>query len=158
MCQHEKFYLDEPEKLEYPTETWAAQELRKGTTLLMAAQLSPASEASAMRQRAGEILNRAWQTLMSFESRICTRPLALVLQQGHLEASLRTASVEPTTQDEMFDFGQPTEFVSQRQHVKSLCRSPRLFSEGLSCAVNPGRWLSVLSQFWLTERIRRLFD
>jgi hypothetical protein len=158
MCQNEKFYLDEPQKLEYPTETWAAQELRKGTTLLMAARLSPSAEAGSMRQRAEEILDRAWQTLMTFESRTCTRPLALVLQQGHLEVSLRTASTNPNTHDGMFDFGQPSEFVSQKQHVKSLCRSPRLFSEGLSCALQPGRWLGVLSQFWFTERVRRWFD
>lgn len=158
MCKHEKFYLDEPEKLEYPTETWAAQELRKGTTLLMAARLSPAAEASVMRQRADEILDRAWQTLMTFESRTCTRPLALVLQQGHLEASLRTASTEPATGDEMFDFGQPTNFVSQKRHVKSLSRSPRRFLEGMGNAINPGRWLGVLSQLWIAERIRRLFD
>src|SRR5262249_15740685 len=33
MAEHEVPYFDHPEKLEFPTETWAAQELRKANVL-----------------------------------------------------------------------------------------------------------------------------
>ena len=60
MADHERFYLDEPERLEFATETWAAQELRKGTVLLMAARHGPPREAERFRSRGHEILDRAW--------------------------------------------------------------------------------------------------
>ena len=158
IVEHEKFYLDEPEKLEYPTETWAAQELRKGTTLLMAARYASPGEAMEWRCRADEILDRAWQSLMSFETRTCTRPLALVLQQGHLETSLRDAEPIDDGARQEFDFGTPTPFQTQKQQIKSLRRSPARLLGTMAQAANPGRWLHVASQLWLTERIRRCLD
>src|SRR6185503_1589546 len=38
MAAHEQPYLDTPEKLEYPTETWAAQDIRKAAVFEFAAR------------------------------------------------------------------------------------------------------------------------
>ena len=38
MCAHERPYLDTPEQLEYPTETWAAQDIRKAAVFEFAAR------------------------------------------------------------------------------------------------------------------------
>ncbi len=38
MCAHERPYLDAPEQLEYPTETWAAQDIRKAAVFEFAAR------------------------------------------------------------------------------------------------------------------------
>lgn len=160
MAEHDKFYLDEPEKLEYPTETWAAQELRKGTTLLMAARYAEVAEANAFQDRANKILERAWQELMKFESRVCTRPLALVLQQGYLETSLRQdplATVRREREDNV-NFDMPTEFVSQKQHIRGLRRSPRSLCGALVRAAYPRRWLNAFNQLWIGERVRCWFD
>jgi hypothetical protein len=89
MATNETFYLDEPEALEYPTETWAAQELRKGNTLLMAARLADEEEACLFRRRGSEILDEAWRRLLEFDSYMCTRAVAIVLQQGYLETWLK---------------------------------------------------------------------
>ena len=43
MLQHSTMHFDSPEELEFPTETWAAQDLRKGTTLMLIASLNVAS-------------------------------------------------------------------------------------------------------------------
>jgi hypothetical protein len=158
MAEHETFYLDEPAQLEYPTETWAAQELRKGNVLLMAARYASAADATAWRRRAIEILDRAWQSLMSFETRSCTRALALVLQQGHLEASLRAAESVPSEASGPLDFGLPTAFQTQKQEVKALRRSPRLLLRAIGNAVHPRQWLTAASQLWITERLRRCFE
>ena len=40
MCAHERPYLDTPEQLEYPTETWAAQDIRKAAVFEFAARHS----------------------------------------------------------------------------------------------------------------------
>ena len=38
MAEHERPYLDHPERLEYPTETWAAQDMRKAAVFEFAAR------------------------------------------------------------------------------------------------------------------------
>ena len=76
MVANESFYLDEPEDLEYPTETWAAQELRKGTTLWMLTRYLPGDKGESFRLKGSYHLDRAWQSLGSFDSRLFTRPLS----------------------------------------------------------------------------------
>ena len=41
MCAHERPYLDTPERLEFPTETWAAQDIRKAAVFEFAARHTP---------------------------------------------------------------------------------------------------------------------
>lgn len=52
MLEKEYVYLDKPEKLEYPTLTWAAQELRKTCVLLFAAKHSDGKERVLFREKA----------------------------------------------------------------------------------------------------------
>jgi len=164
MVTHERMYLDEPEKLEYPTETWAAQDLRKGTTLLMAARIAAQEERDKFRDRGMEILDRGWASLMSFESRCCTRPLALVLQQGYLEAYL-SGEVPPTIRE--YDGGRDDRaqsfeidevFVEQRTQVRGLLRSPWKLVGSLPHAIQASRWKNLARQAWPFERLRRWFD
>ena len=50
MVEHERPYLDHPEQLEYPTETWAAQELRKANVLRWAARYADEPLRRAVRR------------------------------------------------------------------------------------------------------------
>lgn len=157
MCEHEVFYLDHPEKLEYPTETWAAQELRKGTTLLMAARYAAPREATAFHARGMSILNRAWETLLRFESRACTRSLAIVLQQGYLESYLRTTH-ESVWEDGDCSFGSAASFVSQKQALRAAREHPGKVLSMVSRALSSHRWMNVFRQTRLAESIRRLAE
>lgn len=160
MADNESFYLDEPEQLEYPTETWAAQELRKGTTLWMAARHAPPEDREHFRNKGTELLERAWQSLSTFESRICTRPLALVLQQGYLETFLAEGLSDPDKVsgpgglENEIDFGPVSEFVEQRQYLRSLSTSPWKLLGSLQHALRPSRWIKAARQTWLFERLR----
>jgi hypothetical protein len=159
MTAHERFYLDDADQLEYPTETWAAQELRKGTTLLMAARLAAVREADCFRNRGLEILDRAWQSLVSFESCHFTRPTAIVLQQVYLESYLRAnaAGDSVASGDDMeIDDGSPPLFLTQRQHLRQLIQSPAGVVRICARAVGPYRWFRALQQFWIAERARRV--
>ncbi len=164
MADHESFYLDEPERLEYPTETWAAQELRKGTTLWMLARYAPADERERFRNKGTELLERAWQSLLSFDSRTCTRPLALVLQQGYLETCLAEDRSDPDETSTSrgieieIDFGPVGQFVEQRQHLHSLATSPWRSLGSMKHALRPTRWLNAVRQTWTYERLRRWTD
>jgi hypothetical protein len=162
MCANERFYLDEPEKLEFPTETWAAQELRKGTTLWMAARYASASEAKLWQVRGKELLDRAWQSLISFDTRGCTRPVALVLQQGYLETSLQShfnlqanGCCEPRPE---MSSSPPSEFIPQKEGIKRALLSPAGWLKVVRSATRPSRWSQALRQTWLAERYRRMFE
>jgi hypothetical protein len=160
MADHERFYLDEPEQLEFPTETWAAQELRKGTVLLMAARQAEPLEAEHFRSRGRQILDRAWQSLLSFPSRRYTRPVALVLQQGYLETYLNAEETQvqlniASNIVKSVNCG-PTEFVPQKKQLRHAIRSPRSIYRLLLSACQPVGWLNVWRQTWFAERLRQV--
>jgi hypothetical protein len=155
MAAHERFYLDDPSQLEYPTETWAAQELRKGTTLLMAARYAVAADADGFRHRGLEILDRAWQSLVSFESRHYTRPTAIVLQQTYLESYLGADHQDHliTVHDYVaIDDPAPLPFITQRQHIRQATRSLTAIRKMLARAAVPRRWIRALQQLWMVQQ------
>lgn len=159
MAENEVFYLDRPERLEYPTETWAAQEVRKGNVLLMAAiHDSNSAERASFHARADEIHCRAWNSLLSFETKHFTRPTVLALQLGLSEAALRerlAAGSVPEPTPASFEPGMPTTFVSQKQMVKRALKSPRDLVGMSFRLLRPSAWRLVASHFWLTEIVRQ---
>jgi hypothetical protein len=165
MATNETFYLNKPEQLEYPTETWAAQELRKGNTLLMAARLAEEEEACVFRRRGGEILDEAWRRLLDFDSYRCTRAVAIVLQQGYLETWLKgmeatqSKAVSAGTIDtNVARFGSPATFEYQKQAIRRIARSPLRILGVLRHAAQPSRWWNAARQTWPAERLRRLSE
>lgn len=159
MLANERLYLDRPEELEYPTETWAAQDLRKGNVLLMAAgHAAELSEAEAFRKRGMEILDQAWNQLLSHPSHTATRPLVLVLQQGYLETYYRAlVAGSQRTQEETDDrvqLGQPRPFVPQQQEIRG-CRSPVGLGRMVARLFVPGRSWNLARRSWIANRIRR---
>ncbi len=82
MVENEYIYLDKPEKLEYPNETWAAQELRKVQVLQTAAKYGPAEKKVRLHERAKYLFQRAVNMLGEFETRILTRPVILAMSSS----------------------------------------------------------------------------
>jgi len=95
MVRHEYPYLHRPEKLEYPNETWAAQELRKSVVLYHAARYAPPGEGEPFFAKARELAEAAVADLERFPTSRCTRPLALMLQNGWVVAALSGAPPAP---------------------------------------------------------------
>jgi hypothetical protein len=138
MADHEYPYLDKPEVLEYPTETWAAQDLRKSDVFYFAAQHSTGGERERYLERASFFYRTAISTLAGMPTRALTRPLILLLSQGRLNAWVKAkglAAQPPTAADgySLKDFGAPEQFVPQKQRVKRLL--VRLAAGGLSLLV-----------------------
>jgi hypothetical protein len=144
MARHELPYFDQREKLEFPTETWAAQDLRKANVLRRAAALVGGPNGSLWLAKADELSERAWQDLLSFPSKHVARAVAIVLQEGPAEAALRSQEVAARNGTVGDDFGSPTAFRSQRDRVKALARSPLRLLALLPRLLNPVRWQSAL--------------
>jgi hypothetical protein len=82
MTREERPYLSHPEILEYPTETWAAQDLRKADVFLWAALFTDDAERQAYLDAARGFFDDAVRTLTESPTRAFTRPLVLLLGQG----------------------------------------------------------------------------
>lgn len=123
MLEHERPYLDHPEQLEFVTETWAVQDIRKANVLLLAMADAPAALADRLRAKAEELAEAAWQAFLSFSSTHVTRAVALLAIEGTRWAELRAQSRRRPRAPEM-NFGAPTTFVPSTQ-VKNLLKSPR---------------------------------
>jgi hypothetical protein len=85
MVENEFLYLSRPEKLEYPNETWAAQELRKTNVLLYAARYaSGPGKREQYLEKAQYFFREAIGRLLEFDTHSLTRPVALLLQNGEM--------------------------------------------------------------------------
>ncbi|MCS7158998.1 MAG: hypothetical protein RMJ19_00875 [Gemmatales bacterium] len=89
MAVHERPYLEHAESLEYPTETWPCQDLRKSVILRWAARWAETPWIERMLSKAEAISRSAWESFRKFETCFTTRPLTLILTVGLREACLR---------------------------------------------------------------------
>lgn len=86
MAVRERPFLDEPEKLEYPTETWAAQELWKSEVFDCAARHAPPNDRPQLIERAEFYFRYATVTLAGMPTRTVTRAVVLLLSHGWMRA------------------------------------------------------------------------
>jgi hypothetical protein len=83
MLANERPYLDTPERLEYPTETWAAQDIRKAAVFEFAARHSADTALrDRFQSRADSFVDYAITTLVNAPTGRLTRPLVLLLAYG----------------------------------------------------------------------------
>jgi hypothetical protein len=96
MCANERPSLDTPERLEFPTETWAAQDIRKAAVFEFAARHTQDDGARAcFLARADGFVDYAVSTLTQMPTGRLTRPLVLLLAYGFQRpmcATRRTAA------------------------------------------------------------------
>lgn len=115
MAEHEYPYLEKPEILEYPTETWAAQDMRKCEIFNLASLYADKGDASLYREKADYFFRYSTSKLLSMPTRTLCRPVVLMLHYGYAHAwfkqhpDARSLPGPITT-----DFGKPTHFVPQK--------------------------------------------
>jgi hypothetical protein len=120
MAEHEYPFLDKPEKLEYPTETWAAQDMRKSEVFKLAARHAAGAEKARFLERSEFFFRSSTGTLSGMETRTLARPVILLLSYGFMHAYFQQhpeTSAPPPAQPEP-DFGRPEEFVPQKAIAK----------------------------------------
>jgi len=125
MADHEVPWLSRSEKLEYPTETWAAQEIRKGCVFDFARRYAHGDERDRFAERAAFFYEDSLTRLAGFDTRHTTRPLAILLSCGWQRAGFLahgdgSGAVAPGD----FDHGVPQQFESQKHRVKGWIKSP----------------------------------
>ena len=148
MLNHEIPYFDQREKLEYPTEAWAGQELRKANVLRLAAAHAVEPLRSSLLRRGEQLASRAWDDLLSFDSCISTRAVALMLVEGTVDRALRAGDIVPLPRvSGTFDHGTPEDFMSQKRRVLQAVKTAGGLAGTLLNVVNPYRWFKVSWRF-----------
>jgi hypothetical protein len=126
MAEKERPYFDQPEQLEYPTETWAAQELRKANVFRLAARYADEPLRARLLAKGDEFARRAWADLNRFASRRTLRPLAVMMAEGTRDAFFRQGGGSPAPPlNASYPFGSPAVFVPQKQRVLRRLKSVR---------------------------------
>jgi hypothetical protein len=81
MCEYEQPYLDNPEILEYPNHTWAAQDIRKANVLYMASYFANNKENKIKyKRKADTIYHYVTEKFSNEPTRSFTRILSILMQ------------------------------------------------------------------------------
>jgi hypothetical protein len=141
MAAHEYLYLDKPEVLEYPTETWAANEIRKSDVFYYAALHCSSEERARFIERAEFFFDHGLSQLGGFETRTRARPLAILLTSGIMHDYFRRvpeASAPPPRDDISSPVSlTPSHFQPQKQiairraFILVVCSAAALLLAGL---------------------------
>ncbi|MCE9590106.1 MAG: hypothetical protein K8S99_06245 [Planctomycetes bacterium] len=120
MAAKEYPYLDKPKELEYPTETWAAQDMRKSEVFRLASRHVDDAQRTKLLERAEFFFRYSVRTLASMPTRTLCRPVVLLLSYGNAQGYFQKRAVPPAPAPVgTFDFGTPTRFVPQKDRAKS---------------------------------------
>jgi hypothetical protein len=116
MTSHEHPYLEHPDQLEFPNETWAAQDMRKAEVFdLAAVYAGDLQERHVFAARAETFFAAALRDVSRFETRRRTRPVVLLLSYGFARAwHERHGPSLPILAHSAIDYGRPERFVPQK--------------------------------------------
>lgn len=132
MAAHEYLYLERPERLEYPTETWAAQDLRKGEVFGYAARHSGGEERARFLERSDYFFRAAAAMLAALPTHTLARPTALILSNCQMQAGLEDhAADSPEADLQGARFGTPEVFIPQKARAKRRLTALALWTGGL---------------------------
>jgi hypothetical protein len=141
MADHEYPFLEKPDSLEYPNETWAAQDMRKCEVFLHAARHASDSDRQRFHERAEFFYRASLDWLYRFPTRTLTRPLVLMLSYGFMYSGWERDGIEPAPASPSgCDFGRPLHFVPQKAIA---------IRRAIYLAVVSGALLAFLLLIWL---------
>lgn len=142
MAEHEIPYLDWPERLKMPTETWAAQDMRKSDVFKYAAKHATGAERERFLERARFYFQYSVTTLEGMKTRTLARPVIILLSYGFMQAYFdRHADETAPAPRVSVDFGRPAVFMPQK--VRALRRAVLLAGAGLVVVATALAWLVV---------------
>jgi hypothetical protein len=79
MNKNENLYLENADQLEYPNETWAAQDIRKGIIFYLSAQYLDEKNRVESLDKAKYFFKESLKVLNNFSTKVYTRPIAILL-------------------------------------------------------------------------------
>ena len=152
MLDHSVLHFESPEELEFPTETWAAQDLRKGTTMMLIGSMGTDSFSQQMHEKGIAFYETALEQLMAFPSRSCTRPAAIALQQFPIRWFVQKNHREPAENRHKHPATPATwperiPITTQKVEIRERMRSPIGLVKIAKNACSPAAWVQSAGEF-----------
>jgi hypothetical protein len=114
MLEQEAPYRTMLDRVEIPTETWPAQDIRKSNVFRIAARCAEEPLRSALIERGKFFFERSIGDLLEFETCTLTRPIVLMMTNGYVQSYFAAREPEPAPQVlEAYDFDTPRTFKPQ---------------------------------------------
>jgi hypothetical protein len=118
MLDHEKPYLDRAEQLQFPNETWVAQDIRKAAVFEFAAAHSDEPDRGRFLVKANFFFDYAIETLAATPTSVLTRPMVLLLSYNVQRPSLSPATTpKPRQRQSTTDFGPRAKFAPYKARI-----------------------------------------
>jgi hypothetical protein len=115
-------FLDRPELVVFPTETWPAQDIRKSDVFFFAARHSAPSDIPRLLER-GEFFHRvSTETLTKMSTRTLVRPVAILLSSGYMRGWITRQKVIGELEPGAVAFPSPEGFVPQRRRAEKRAK------------------------------------
>lgn len=121
MATHEAPFKESFHKVDIPTETWPAHDIRKTHVFHLAAHYSAGKERDLFKEKAAFFYRRCLDDLFGFETSKFARPLIIIALYDYINTFfLRNGykSCEGTTHN--YNFGAPVDFSPQRQRFAKV--------------------------------------
>lgn len=126
MLKHEVPYKDVLHKVDIPTETWPAQDIRKSCVLNYANKYGPPELKETFKRKARFFFDRCLKDLLSFNTAYLTRPMVLLTVYGITQAYFDLNQGSPLQYlTHNYKFGSPTSFMPQRARLKNSIKFKR---------------------------------
>ncbi|MGO9019951.1 MAG: hypothetical protein ACLQVJ_16570 [Syntrophobacteraceae bacterium] len=119
MLENEVPYKDVLHKVDVPTETWPAHDVRKCHVLHLAARYSQPSGRRKYSEKAGFFFDRCLEDLLDFKTAHLTRPLVILTVYGFVHSYFQSRGYSADFSGHAYNFGHPEEFVPQRARLKT---------------------------------------
>ena len=145
MASHERPTLDRPQDVEHPTETWAAQDIRKADVFLFAALHTSGEERSRFVERAQFFFRHSLETLDTFPTKTYARPVILLMHYGMMSHWWEKHPEETRPPGPPAgDIARPLSFIPQKMRAIPRLRMIAAAGAALSLAIAAGlilRWV-----------------
>lgn len=121
MVKNEVPYKQVLDRVEIPTETWSAQDIRKSNVFKFAAKYADETTRPVFLQKSEFFFSSSISDLLSFKTCRLTRPLILVLVNGYMHSYFQMHPCEPAPMSlKNNEFGCPAPFTSQLHEVYKM--------------------------------------
>jgi PcRGLX-like N-terminal RIFT barrel domain len=115
MRKNEYPYLEKPEILEFPNETWAAQDIRKADILALAVRYCEKGKRDAFLQKSRYFFEKTLEHVLDFgENSFLTRPIVVLMTNGLTYMEI----VKDTATDRIPSFDSCTSAAKKKKHQK----------------------------------------
>ncbi len=128
------------DEVDFPTESWPAQDIRKSSVFAYAAYYGSSTQRARFSERAEFFYRQSLESLSGFDSCTHTRPMAVLMANGSqypalLERPLRESAGPPSPA-----WPDPVRFVPQRERARAAVRTPAGLARLLGTLLRRSTW------------------